>query len=117
MLSKSYAATQQFQRQISKARTFEEVTRLFQVNKIDLVLQVESSTVWKINWNPIKGTLSGVLDLRIYPKIVMNQETYEAGRPVILRLEDPREISIGKFQDRLVVPIKQSIASMGFNFQ
>jgi len=113
MLSKSYAAVQQFQRQISEVSTFEEFTRLFQMNKIDLILQVESSTVWKMNWNPLKETISSVLDLRIYPKIMMNQETYEAKSPIILRLEGPEEISIREFQDRLVVPIKQSITSMG----
>ena len=112
MLSKSYAAVQQFQRQISEARTFEEVKKLFQLNGIDLVLQLGSSTFWQMDWNPIKGTISGVLDLRIYPKIIMNQETYEARNPISLRLEDPREITISKFQDRLMTPIKQSITSI-----
>ena len=113
MLSKSYAAMQQFQRQISEARTFEEFKRLFLFNEIDLVLQVGSSTFWQLDWNPAKETLSGVLDLRIYPKIVMNQETYEARNPVSLRLEDPREIPFSQFQDRLIDLIKQSIASIG----
>ena len=112
MLSKSYAAMQQFQRQISEARTFEEFKSLFQINGIDLVLQLGSSTFWQMDWNPIKGTISGVLDLRIYPKIRMNQETYEARNPISLRLEDPREITISKFQDRLITPIKQSITSI-----
>ena len=112
MLSKSYAAMQQFQRQISEARTFKEFKKLFQMNQIDLVLQLGSSTFWQMDWNPIKGTISGVLDLRIYPKIRMNQETYEARNPISLRLEDPREITISKFQDRLMTPIKQSITSI-----
>ena len=112
MLNKSYAAMQQFQRQISEARTFEECKRLFLFNEIDLVLQIGSSTFWQLEWNPAKETLSGVLDLRIYPKIMMNQETYEANSPISLRLEDPKEISISQFQDRLMDPIKQSIASI-----
>ena len=112
MLSKSYAAMQQFQRQISEARTFEEFTRLFQLRGIDLVLQVGSSPFWQMEWNPIKGTISGVLDLRIYPKIVMNQETYEARNPISLRLEDPTEITISQFQDRLMNHIKQPITSI-----
>ena len=112
MLSKSYAAMQQFQRQISEARTFAEFKRLFQLNGIDLVLQVGSSTFWQMDWNPIKGTISGVLDLRIYPKIEVDQKTYEAGSPISLRLEDPREITISKFQDYLMTPIKQSITSI-----
>ena len=114
MLSKSYAAIQQFQRQISEVRTFEEFKQLFQLNGIDLVLQVGSSTFWQMDWNPIEETISGVLDLRIYPKIIINQETYEARNPINLRLEDPTEITISKFQDRLMDPIKQSITSMGF---
>ena len=114
MLSKSYAAMQQFQRQISEARTFEEFKRLFLFNEIDLVLQVGSSTFWQLDWNPAKETISGVLELWIYPKIRMNQETYEARNPISLRLEDPREITISKFQDRLMDPIKQSITSMRF---
>ena len=113
MLSKSYAAMQQIQRQISEARTFEEFKKLFQLNGIDLVLQVVSSTFWQMDWNPIEETISGVLDLRIYPKIMMNQKTYEARNPINLRLEDPREIIISQFQDRLIEPIKQSIASIG----
>ena len=112
MLSKSYAAMQQFQRQISEARTFKEFKKLFQMNGIDLVLQLGSSTFWQMDWNPIKGTISGVLDLRIYPKIMMNQETYESREPISLRLEDPREIAISEFQDRLMTPIKQSITSI-----
>jgi hypothetical protein len=114
MLSKSYAAMQQFQRQISEVRTFEEFKRLFQLSGIDLVLQVGSSTFWQLDWNPIKGTISGLLDLRIYPKIMMNQETYEARNPISLRLEDPAEITISRFQDRLMDSIKQSITSIGF---
>jgi len=113
MLSKSYAAMQQFQRQISEARTFEEFKSLFQINGIDLVLQIGSSIFWQLDWNPAKETISGVLDLRIYPKIVMNQETYEARNPISLRLEDPREIPFSQFQDRLIDLIKQSIASIG----
>ena len=61
----------------------------------------------------IEETLSGVLDVRIYPKIMVNQKTYEARHPINLRLEDPREITISQFQDRLIDPIKQSIASIG----
>lgn len=113
MLDKSYAAMQQIQRQISQVRTFEECKRLFLFNEIDLVLQIGSSTFWQLDWNPAKETLSGVLDLRIYPKIVMNQETYEARNPISLRLEDPREIPFSQFQDRLIDLIKQSIASIG----
>ena len=113
MLNKSYAAMQQIKRQISEARTFEEFKRLFLFNEIDLVLQVGSSTFWQLDWNPAKETLSGVLDVRIYPKIMMNQKTYEARHPINLRLEDPREITISQFQDRLIDLIKQSIASIG----
>lgn len=114
MLSKSYAAMQQFQRQISEVRTFEEFKKLFQLSGIELILQVGSSTFWQLDWNPAKETISGVLELWIYPKIRMNQETYEARNPISLRLEDPREITISKFQDRLMDPIKQSITSMRF---
>ena len=113
MLSKSYATMQQFQRQISEVRTFEECKRLFLFNEIDLVLQIGSSTFWQLDWNPAKETISGVLDLKIYPKIIMNQKTYEARYPISLRLEDPTEITISRFQDRLMDPIKQSITSMG----
>lgn len=112
MLDKSYAAMQQIQRQISQVRTFEEFKRLFQLNGIDLVLQIGSSTFWQMDWNPAKKTISGVLDVRIYPKIIINQKTYEARNPINLRLEDPREIIISQFQDRLIDPIKQSIASI-----
>ena len=112
MLSKSYAAMQQFQRQISEVRTFEEFKRLFQLNGIELILQLGSSTFWQMDWNPIKGTISGVLDLRIYPKIVMNQKTFEAKSPISLRLEDPTETPLSQFQERLMDPIKQSITSI-----
>ena len=112
MLDKSYAAMQQIQRQISQVRTFEEFKRLFLFNEIDLVLQIGSSTFWQLDWNPAKETLSGVLDIRIYPKIMMNQNTYEARSPINLRLEDPREITISQFQDRLMTYIKQSIRSI-----
>ena len=114
MLSKSYAALQQIQRQISEAGTFEEFKRLFLFNEIDFVLQIGSSTFWQLDWNPAKETISGVIDLKIYPKIIMNQKTYEARSPISLRLEDPKEINISQFQDRLIDPIKQSIISMGF---
>ena len=113
MLSKSYAALQQIQKQISEVRTFEEFKRLFLFNEIDLVLQIGSSAFWQLDWNPAKETISGVLELRIYPKIIVNQETYEARYPISLRLEDPTEITISRFQDRLMDPIKQSITSMG----
>ena len=112
MLNKSYAAIQQFQRQISEARTFEEFKRLFLFNEIDLVLQIESSTFWQLAWNPAKESLSGVLDLKIYPKIVMDQKIFEAKSPISLRLEDPKEIPLSQFQERLMDPIKQSIASI-----
>ena len=44
---------------------------------------------------------------------MVNQKTYEARSPINLRLENPREITISQFQDRLIDPIKQSIASIG----
>ena len=112
MLIKSYAAMQQFQRQISEARTFEECKRRFLFNEIDLVLQIGSSTFWQLEWNPAKESLSGVLDLKIYPKIVMDQKIFEAKSPISLRLEDPREIPLSQFQERLMDPIKQSITSI-----
>jgi len=117
MLNKSYAAMQQFQRQISEVRTFEELKKLIQLSKIDFTLQIGSSTFWQLEWTPAKETISGVLELRIYPKIMMNQETYEARSPISLRLENPGEISIRKLQDSLMTPIKQSITSMRFDFQ
>ena len=112
MLIKSYAAMQQFQRQISEARTFEECKRLFIFNEIDLILQIGSSAFWQLEWNPAKETISGVLDLKIYPKIVMDQKIFEAKSPISLRLEDPKEIPLSQFQERLMDPIKQSIASI-----
>lgn len=109
MLDKSYAAVQQFQRQISEVGTFEEFKRLFQINKINLVLQVGSSTFWQMDWDPVKDTISGVLDLRIYPKIMMNQETYETRSSIAFRFEDPNEVDMRRLQDRLIDPIKKSL--------
>jgi len=109
MLRKSYAAMQQFQRQISEVSTFEEFKRLFQLNGIDLVLQVRVFYFLANGLESYKGN-----DLRCTRFKDLSQDHDEARSPISLSLEDPTEISISKFQDRLMVPIKQSITSMRF---
>ena len=107
MLTQAYTAIEQFQRQISDVKTFQELKNIFTSSKANLIIQIGSSTFWQIDWNPIKGTISGVLEVSILPKILIAGKNLEARRSVTFRLEDPKELIIGKLQDQLISPIQK----------
>ena len=111
MLTQAYTAIEQFQRQIYKVKNFQELKNIFKNSEADLVLQIGSSNIWELNWNPSKGTISGVLEVSILPKILIAEEIFETRGSVTFRLEDPRELGFEVLQDRLIDPIKRAFES------
>lgn len=111
MLTQAYTATQQLQRQISTIKDFQQLKEIFKNSEADLIIGIGSSTIWEINWNPLKRTISGVLEVSILPRILIAEEFFEAGRSVTFRLEDPRECRLESLQDRLIDPIKRAFES------
>lgn len=111
MLTQAYTAIEQFQRQISTIKDFQELKKIFIDSGADLVLQIGSSTIWELNWSPIKETISGVLELSILPRILIGEGDFEARGPVTFRLENPQELGLGSLQDRLIDPIKRAFES------
>ena len=111
MLTQAYTATQQLQRQISTIKDFQELKEIFKNSGADLIIRIGSSTIWELNWNPIKGTISGVLEVSILPKILIAEEVFEARGSVTFRLEDPRDLGFEVLQDRLIDPIKRAFES------
>ena len=111
MLTQAYTAIEQLQRQISTIKDFQELKETFKSSGADLIIRVGSSTIWELNWNPIKDTVSGVLEVSILPKILITEEVFEARRSVTFRLENPQELGLGSLQDRLIDPIKRAFES------
>jgi|GEM_PF-1561921 len=109
MLTQAYAAVEQFQSKISGVKTFLELKKVFQRSEADLIIEIGSSTFWQMEWNPIKRTFSGVLEVKILPKILIGDEAFEAKVPVTFRFEYPKELAIRNLQDRLLDPIKKVI--------
>lgn len=114
MLNKANVAISQFQTKISKLATYEEFMILLQKSKIDFTLGVGSFSFWELDWNLLKETISGVLQVRVRAKIQVHKKTYEANSWISFRLEEPTEVSISKLKDRLLASIKDSIEYMNF---
>ena len=109
MLTQAYTAIEQFQSKISNVKTFLELKRVFRRSEADLIIEIGSSTFWQMEWNPTKKTVSGILEVKILPKILIGDEAFEAKVPLTFRFEDPKELAIRNLQDRLVDPIKKVI--------
>lgn len=74
MLNTSYAVLQQIQRQFSNIPNLEEAKRFLKNHSTDLVVQISSATVWVLEWNVSKETISGTIELSLHPQLKKDED-------------------------------------------
>jgi len=111
MLSKSYAAVQQFQSQISSFQTLQSLKNGAGTLDLSLSFQITSSSVWILNWDLTGEKISGTMELGLQPILAFGLERFET-RPRTLRIEESSQIELCFFEARLLDLIKQSVLSL-----
>ena len=113
MLKLSYAAIRQFQRQKNSTKNLQELKALLHRLDLEITLQIESPTVWKLSWDLLQDVFSGTLEVRIQPCIISGIESFEARHFTTLRLEEPVGISLAAMEGKLLAIIKDSLETIG----
>jgi len=111
MLSKSYAAIQQFQSQFSSVKNFQEVKTILNELNLSMMVQLVSSSVWILDWDVSGNGISGVVELGLRPKIISGIDVFELGSRT-LRVECPNLMSLTVFEGRFLQIIKEIIQKM-----
>ena len=57
MLSKSYAAVQQFQNNFSKIKNFQELKTILNKLNLSMIVQLASSSVWILDWDVLGDSI------------------------------------------------------------
>ena len=112
MLKPSYAAIQQFQRQISNINTIKDLKTILRRLDLSITLQIESPTVWKLSWNLLENIFSETLEIRIQTCLISGSESFKARHFTTLRLEEPVGIALSTLEGKLMGLIKQSIGDV-----
>ena len=112
MLKPSYAAIKQFQSQKNSSKNLQELKALLQRLDLEITLQIESPTVWKLSWDLLEDTVAGTLEVRIQPCLTSGLESFEARHFTTLRLEEPEGISLSAMEEKLLAIIKDSLETI-----
>ena len=112
MLKPSYAAIQQFQRQISNINTIKDLKTILRRLDLAISLQIESPTVWKLSWDLLQDTFSGTLEVRIQPCLISGTKSFEARHFNTLRLEEPKGIALDDMEEKLLAIIKDAFETI-----
>ena len=109
MLKPSYAAMKQFQSEKSSVCSFQSLKKLLKRLGLTMSMEVESSTVWKMNWDICEGRVSGTLEISIRPSLSNGQKLFEKHYPMRFRLEEPVPIGMEVLETRLLDLLKKAI--------
>lgn len=71
-------------------------------------IQLESATVWRLDWDLNKG-VSGTMDVGIQPRLILGKEVFEVRYPFRFRLEQPKAMRIFDLESQLIELIKQAL--------
>lgn len=112
MLSRSYAAIQQFQSQISSVKDLKKLKELSKSLGLCLSFEVTSSCFWKLIWEATENKFSGVVELGILPVLGTPLERFEPFRPRTFRLEQPSFVDLKIFESCFLDLAKESILSI-----
>lgn len=93
MLKSSYDALRQIQRQISTTSSLEEAKSLLKKHSMELIVEVSSSTVWVLEWDILKGTVKGVLDLNLRPQLKKDTVSIDGHKTLRVETSDALELS------------------------
>ena len=113
MLKPSYNAIKQFQRQISTIHTLEDLKTLFRTSKVSLSIRISSPTIWVLDWDVLGNSVSGTLEVRLEPTIIMGKESFVMQETSFI-LQDPTPNRIGSLETRLMGLIKQLVAALDY---
>ena len=108
MLSPSYAAFAQFQSQKKSIHSFQELKALLNTLDLALSIQVESSTLWKLEWDVEEG-FSGTFEVGIQPRLSRGEAVWEAPHPIKFRLEQPLPMGLSVLERQLVELLKRAL--------
>jgi len=108
MLTKAYAALQQFQSQISGITTVNELKEHLRKSKLGMNVWLAVPTVMILDWDVLGDGFSGTLEIQLQPRLTKDGETAE-GRHSTLRIESPKLIGIGDLENRLIKRLRSAI--------
>ena len=111
MLSQSYAAVRQFQSQISTINKLQDLKPVLSPYNASLSIQISSPTIWVLDWNVCDNSVSGTLDLRLEPKLLVSEKEFLM-RDTSFRLQDPSPNSLASLEERLMGVIKQFVENI-----
>ena len=111
MLSPAYVALKEFQSKISSVKNFQELKSILNEVNLSMIIQLASSSVWILDWDVSKNSISGVMEIGLNPKIISGIEVFELGSRT-LRLENPNLISLTAFEGRVLQLMKEIIEKM-----
>ena len=109
MLRSSYVAIEQFQSQKKSIDSFRALKELLESLDLSLAIQVESPTIWKMEWDFIEGYISGVMELGVQPILMKGPEEFQARYPTMFRLEQPKPIGMDVLEFRLLELLKRAL--------
>ena len=112
MLSSSYAAIEQFQSQKYSINSIKSLKDLLDRLDLSLSIQLTSSSVWILDWDFSGKKLGGTLEIGIQTKLIRGSDTFEARRPLSLRLEEPVPIGVNVLEFRFLELLKESFDSI-----
>jgi len=108
MLKTSYAALQQFQSQKKSVHSLQDLKNLLGKLDLSMGIQLESATVWKLDWDLNEG-VSGTMELGIQPRLILGEEVFEVRHPSRFRIEQPKAIGIFALECQLMELLKQAL--------
>lgn len=109
MLKPSYAAIRQFQSQKKSVHSFQSLKKLLKRLDLTMFIEMESSTVWKLDWDICEGKVSGTLEISIRPSLSNGQKLFEKHYPMRFRLEEPVPVGLDVLEMRLLDLLKKAI--------
>lgn len=111
MLSQSYTAIKQFQRDISDIHSIQKLKSFLEPSKLGLSIKISSPTVWILDWDVSNDTISGTLELQLEPTLSVGDKLLQMHRRSFL-FQDPKPSSLVSIEARLIEFLRDSLKNI-----
>ena len=111
MLTRSYAAFEQFQRKFSDIHSIQEIKSLLRSSQVGLSIKISSPMVWILDWDVSNDTISGTLELRLEPTLRIGNELLKMHERSF-RMQSPGDDTLADMETSLIEFIRHSIGTI-----
>jgi hypothetical protein len=108
MLTQAYSVVRQIQSQISDINTLQDLKSLLRPHKASLTIQIDSPTLWMLDWDLSDNSVSGTLELNVGFNLIIGEKSFPK-KGSSFRLQDPNPNSLVRLEARLIGVIKQFV--------